>query len=109
MAYKEIEKQKKYHREWRAKRRIVERDGTFEKLGGKCVVCNNNDYRVLEIDHVKAIRRKPNDGSAESGTRLRQRIHNGSRTISNLQLLCANCHTIKTYEELWGISANSRT
>lgn len=109
MSYKNHDRQKEYQREWRANRRLIERKISFDKLGSKCAKCSNKDFRVLQIDHIVAIRRKIIERNVETGTRMRQRIANGSRDVKNLQLLCANCHQIKTYEELWGVSSNSKT
>jgi len=99
--YKDKEKQKEYQRDWRTKRRIQEKEKSFKMLGGKCKNCGIDDYRVLEIDHIIAVRRKADSLTFEVGSRLRQIISNGTRDIKDLQLLCANCHSIKTYNELW--------
>lgn len=99
MSYKNLNIQREYSKLWRRKRHIIEREYAFKVLGNKCKVCGINDLRVLQIDHIKAIRRKNNSDPYESGSRLRQRIYNKSRNLKNLQLLCANCHQIKTKKE----------
>lgn len=109
MSYKNHEKQKEYNRKWRAQRRIEEKEKAFTLLGGKCCMCGITDYRVLEIDHIIAIRRKVGSPTFETGSTLRQIIANGSRGIKDLQLLCSNCHHIKTYNELWAVGDNSST
>lgn len=68
-------------------------------LGGVCVQCGYDNPRALEFDHVN------NDGSKDrrSGTKSdsynRVQIHKaiaaGER--DDIQLLCANCHRIKTF------------
>lgn len=64
----------------------------LDLLGGRCVRCGYHDRRALEIDHL--IPRKE--------TRLKE----WHREMSNIrehpeqyQLLCANCHTIKSKGE----------
>lgn len=74
----------------------------YEILGNKCVNCGIDDYRVLQVDHIKTIRRKNNKSNADTGYRLRLKVIRGTTDLNNLQLLCANCHQIKTYKELYG-------
>jgi len=72
-------------------------------MGGKCKHCGNGDWRALQFDHVDA---KPKGRNCHSGAKsnnrnsvdeLRKRAREG--TLSEVyQLLCANCHAIKTYE-----------
>jgi hypothetical protein len=63
-------------------------------LGDACLQCKNDDYRVLQIDHI-------NGGGREDRKRLRADgifrsiIKNGHQ--DKYQLLCANCHAIKTF------------
>ncbi len=60
----------------------------------KCARCGNEDVRVLQIDHIHG------DGSLVGRTlsigRLERIIADGEPIP--LQLLCANCHVIKTVE-----------
>ncbi|HZU04228.1 MAG TPA: HNH endonuclease signature motif containing protein [Ktedonobacteraceae bacterium] len=84
------EKTRRWKREWVRKLR----QSAIEALGGACVLCGYTDIRALEIDHITPIRNSKN------------RIDNPSLFMSivrgnteNLQVLCANCHAIKTYEE----------
>ncbi len=58
----------------------------------ECAICKNNDERCLEIDHIKRIgqkRKKPRE--------LYKSII-ANHDLKNLQLLCANCHKIKSVE-----------
>jgi hypothetical protein len=70
-------------------------------MGGCCSRpgCGFDDPRALQFDHVKAVRRRLNGGSnsAKSSDQLYRAIIRGER--DGLQLLCANCHAIKTREE----------
>lgn len=71
----------------------------FELLGNKCVVCGFDDWRALQIDHVKG-----------GGTRHKKLFGKGQRRFyrvilteiqggsKDYQLLCANHNWIKRYE-----------
>jgi hypothetical protein len=76
------------------------RDAVFKKYGDKCVMCGFSDRRALQFDHVKG------DGNEER----RNIPHNGAgygkywkgvlaAEEGKYQLLCANCHCIKTHVE----------
>jgi 5-methylcytosine-specific restriction endonuclease McrA len=67
----------------------------YEILGNKCVYCGEKDKWVLEIDHIKPIRRAIRGSFV--GKTLYRAILNGK--TENLQLLCANCHKRKTILE----------
>lgn len=98
MGYKDEEKRKEYQRKWQRNKDAINREKSLIMMGGKCVNCGNSDFRVLQIDHIIPIRRNKNkEFSREGGTRIRQMIANGSRDMKDLQLLCANCHQIKTF------------
>ncbi len=65
-------------------------------LGGKCAHCGINDWRVLEVDHINPAKKKrPRKWTHRSPTRFSL----WAQEIDNLQLLCANCHRIKTRKE----------
>ena len=62
-------------------------------LGGKCVDCETTDLRVLEFDHVTEKRSGGPTIAALLGCdweRLRQEL-------DKCELVCANCHVIRTY------------
>lgn len=98
MAYKDIEKQRAFQREWKRKCNLRDRLEAVRILGGKCVgrdgECTVNDFRCLHIDHIVPILRK----DKETGGRLARLVVTGKITSEEVQLLCANCHAIKTYE-----------
>lgn len=80
------------------KKRLRRRLKAIELLGGKCAHCGNDDFRVLQIDHIN------NDGYLEGKNRsdpMMRDIYTGRRSIDDLQLLCANCHHIKSYGNVW--------
>ena len=66
-------------------------------LGDECRLCGIKDKRVLEFDHIN------NNGKVDKA------LHVGNQNMYNwysarpeeakqqLQLLCANCHSIKHY------------
>lgn len=70
----------------------------LELLGGKCVKCGINDWRVLQVDHING------GGNREYlktgyGARFHRKLIDGILHREDYQLLCANCNWIKRYEE----------
>lgn len=89
--------------QWVIKNRDYRRSLRFELLirfGNKCSRCGFDDYRALQIDHKK------NNGGYERKkytwklSKMMLKMSN-EELHENYQLLCANCHTIKTYNETW--------
>lgn len=79
----------------RAKRRASAREFILNYLVGKaCLDCDNNDIRVLQFDHIK-----------DKRFNISYLVCNGYSTkviaqeLSNCEIRCANCHSIKTCEE----------
>lgn len=76
----------------RNKRQIV-----IEYLGGKCVSCGyEKDKRALVLDHI-------NGDGKEDRKRIGSRIYryyakNLSETKDRIQVLCANCNLIKSFD-----------
>lgn len=68
-----------------------------EILGGACAMCGQDDVRILEFDHTN------NDGKQhrkEIRTSIATWITKHPDTAAeHLQVLCANCHAYKRYEE----------
>ena len=85
------ERLREIRRQTRAKHRGELRQKAIGALGGVCMYCQCNDMRCLQIDHIVPIR-----GKRVANTSLYCSILRGE--VGNLQLLCANCHAIKTYE-----------
>lgn len=71
------------------------RDAAVEKLGGVCQVCGFSDERALEIDHVNG------GGTAERKKMDRVTFYKkvASGELTHVQLLCLNCHRIKSIED----------
>jgi hypothetical protein len=95
-AYRERTREKE--REYSQSKRVRNRLQVLSALGGKCDRCGIDDWRVLQIDHI--------DGG---GTRERKQVTSIDRyykdmllTPEKYQVLCANCHQIKRYEEREG-------
>jgi hypothetical protein len=79
-------KKKRY---WNRKFEII------EKLGGKCSKCGNTDVRVLDLNHID--RRLKTRVKHYSWTK---RLGQWENDKENLELLCANCHRINTWEQM---------
>jgi hypothetical protein len=80
----------------RRKQVWAEKCAFVKRLGGQCVKCGNNDMRVLDVDHIDPKKkRKPRN------TTIPVRLALWRREVNNLQLLCANCHRIKTHTQTW--------
>ena len=72
------------------------RQAAIAALGGECIKCHITDERVLEFDHVKPLLRRTNGRTQKDNRIDLRKIIDGRR--HGLQLLCANCHRIKTRE-----------
>jgi 5-methylcytosine-specific restriction endonuclease McrA len=91
--------QRYYQNKGRAKFQ-AERMAVIALLGGKCADCGEDDIRMLEIDHIF------NDGSEHKKLRRSPASRNrdvlsGTYDASRLQILCGNCHNVKTWSETW--------
>lgn len=75
-------------------RRIFWKKYALEKLGGKCIQCGNDDERVLQFDH-KFPQEKRTLISALVGLKDPQPYLD--KELEICQILCANCHMIKTF------------
>jgi hypothetical protein len=78
-------------RYWKQKRELM------ALLGNKCSRCGFDDLRALEINHVDRTRKLFVKGQHHSWTR---RLKDWHGQIDNLELLCANCHSIHTFEQM---------
>jgi hypothetical protein len=71
------------------RKKVVELKKT---LGGKCVSCNDIRLYCLEFDHVEP--------SKKTKQITRMNPKDWKTEIYNIQLLCGNCHRIKSVQEL---------
>lgn len=70
----------------------------IEMLGGMCASCGYaENMHALTIDHVKPLLRS--ERGEKTGGDVYRLIANGFTPLEGLQILCANCHMIKTYNE----------
>lgn len=73
------------------------RQGLIDILGGKCNKCGITDPRILQFDHIcnngNKRRKLIGGGNAE----IRYCVANPKKAKKILQLLCANCHVLKTW------------
>lgn len=69
----------------------------IKELGGKCCICGIDDFRLLDIDHID--RDKKNMFKNHQYTNFR-RLKEWKENKLNLRLLCANCHRIRTWEQM---------
>lgn len=76
-------------------RRDKARADGIAALGGCCCACGISDSRVLEFDHRKPLRRRSNGVRSKGYGELKRAIADGTVAII-FQLMCANCHAIKT-------------
>ncbi len=60
----------------------------------KCVDCNNSDWRVLEFDHKD--RETKSFNIADS---VQYSIEKIQKEIDKCDIVCANCHNIRTIEQ----------
>jgi 5-methylcytosine-specific restriction endonuclease McrA len=69
----------------------------FEYLSNKsCEFCGYTDYRALEFDHIDPKTKTIGISKAVSDTWSWENILN---EIEKCQILCANCHKVKTAKE----------
>ena len=93
-----IQKVQQYRQQYSRDKREKIRKASLDLLGGKCCQCGITDIRVLEIDHIF------NDGKIDRKETkdIQARLEKIIRHPERYQILCANCHSIKTYEFGWG-------
>lgn len=95
MPYKSSNKNREYQRLWKRKQILRDKIEAVALLGGKCVNCGySNNIAALQIDHIIPKKRRTACEPNQAGKVLRGKIPK-----EEVQLLCANCHAIKTYEK----------
>lgn len=96
--YGRLNKEKQAERQ--AERRFKLRAVVLKKMGAECKNCSYNDFRALQIDHIKSngkIDRIDNKNYNEKFLKYLINLDNIELT-DNYQLLCANCNSIKKLE-----------
>lgn len=67
--------------------------------GGECMDCGFNDHRVLEFHHVNF--NGSNDREKNRSTGLNRRIAKAGTRLSDIVMVCANCHSIRHWNHRW--------
>ena len=76
----------------------------YEFLSTKsCIDCGENDYRVLDFDHIHRTRKFKSISDMRSGHYSWESIYT---EIRKCEIRCANCHRRKTYTQLGGGQQN---
>lgn len=87
----------KCYSKFKKARRVTIRDQYFEiKKSLQCAVCGNADFRVLDFDHKD---RESKEFDVGYGISKGYSIEKIKKEIDKCQVLCANCHRIKTWDE----------
>jgi hypothetical protein len=88
-------KYKDWYAKYGYKKENEKRLELLDILGGRCIKCNIDDWRVLQVDHI--------NGGGNAERRSLKSPHAYRKVIlgniEKYQLLCANCNWIKRYEE----------
>lgn len=93
---KRLEEFRKKERDRTRKRDRKRRKELLEYFGNKCVGCNFDDWRTLQVDHI-------NGGGNKERKKFKNTWHYTKHLLKKenrhkYQLLCANCNKIKQYE-----------
>lgn len=87
--------------ETQRKSRMKLRRQAIDHLGGVCFVCGEDYHVVLEFDHIDAIKWKSNNlvkmNGQQNTNQINRMIKSGDDPNKLFQLLCANCHKVKTH------------
>jgi len=79
-----------------ALRRNKHRDKAFLLLGNKCKDCGLSDRRVLQFDHLR-------DKKFNISKYLSSGWPNLEKELEKCELVCANCHAIRTDERRYRV------
>lgn len=98
--YKDERDRREYGVAWRWLRKCK----AVEILGGHCVgdngTCGQDDVRLLEFDHVASDGYLERQNGRYSGAQIASWIiANPEQARAKYQVLCSNCHTLKTSSE----------
>ncbi len=87
------------------KAKVLERNKIIRKISQEyilnllknnhCADCKNSDYRVLEFDHVPGNKKLYNISTMLQSYHSIESI---KKEINKCDIVCANCHTIRTIE-----------
>ena len=102
---KNVKKMRMYHKDWYKKNLKIRReqaltryykykDTIFETLIPVCNNCGNDNRLLLEIDHINGGGNKQRKKKGPSQI-FREYAKNPDLAKKELQILCANCHLLK--------------
>lgn len=77
---------------WRERKQEI-RKALQALLGAKCIRCGIEDYRLLDFDHID-----PATKAMNISQKLNLPFEELKIEVAKCQLLCANCHRLKTME-----------
>lgn len=86
---------------WAKKQRADCKAIVLEMYGHKCMECGFSNPLALQLDHIIEIRRNTSSNFGDAGSALWYKVAKGLLPKSDFRLLCANCHSIKTYKALY--------
>lgn len=79
--------------------RANDRAELYSIFGAACLRCGNDDRRVLELDHIHGGGNAEREAGRMDKTCGRKMIEYARSHKEMFQLLCANCHRIKSWED----------
>ena len=91
--HRQYRKDNKQRLRWQEHVRAIEwRKKLLNIVGsGKCKDCGNEDYRVLQFDHIE-------DKVCNVAHYINKNWEKALAEAKKCEVVCANCHTIRTYE-----------
>jgi len=89
--WKHRDKRRAYANEYTRMRNARLREDVLDLLGGVCTSCGLSDRRLLGVDHIHGGGRAETRAIGPHGVRS-----NILKDPTGYQLLCSNCHTLKT-------------
>jgi len=75
------------------------RQKILKKLRGKCIRCGFDDWRALQIDHIKGKGNKEREKFPRLGFYRYLLKMSENELFEKYQLLCSNCNWIKRWEK----------
>ena len=86
---------------WTREYHVKLRKKALDILGGKCVECGLEETEensgLLDFDHIKrSSKKRKTESSSETFRRV---VYRGATAHEIIQLLCPNCHRLKTIRE----------
>lgn len=91
--YKDPAKRRAYMKEWR-RRRKSDRQAilNYMKMESGCVDCDIQDYRILDFDHVRGVKRY------NIGSIVMMKWDTILEEIAKCEVRCRNCHHLITQQ-----------